>query len=84
MSNLLNIQPRESLQMGRMLVSNPAERRAHVSGHQAWSGLTQEAAQGPPTPSSPEALSLQGLVSGATESTLLEDTIAVGGFNKII
>lgn len=33
MSNLLNIQPRESLQMGRMLVSNPAKGKAPVSCH---------------------------------------------------
>lgn len=40
MSNLLNIQPRESLQMGKMLVSNPVEGKAQLS-HCHLHGLLQ-------------------------------------------
>lgn len=56
MSNLLNIQPRESLQMGRMLVSNPVRERGN-SAYQAGSTLLLRSGQGAATVSSLQALS---------------------------
>lgn len=68
MSNLLNIQPRESLQIGRMLVSNPVERRVHLRQPPSLGWPHPRGNPGPTSnPSFPEA-----------RGTLLEDIVGWG------